>query len=95
MWVSKEIQEDLTGVEFFFLDHRITKIYNDGRKKNQPRVFGGWCWAYRNQEGGPFRTRSAAMINAYYLVVLRRTPPKMYSLGSNIISLPERKIKNG
>lgn len=73
-----EILEAIGQVEFFYLNRTSTLIYNQNfRKCDQPRMFGGWCWSHKNKEGGPFRTISAARVDAYYRAILNKQPPKM------------------
>jgi hypothetical protein len=79
-WVSKSILEDLqtTRVQFFYLDGAATKLYNAQLEVNAPLAFSGWCWYMAGQEHGPFKSLSAARINAYYTLVLRQSPPSHY-----------------
>jgi hypothetical protein len=79
-WVSKDILAslDATRVQFFYLDGAATKLYNSQLEVNSPLAFSGWCWYHAGREAGPFKTISAARINAYYTLVLREAPPRHY-----------------
>lgn len=66
------------GVEIYFADRRVTKVWNEYREDGTPVQFGGWYW-YQSKNGkvistdeeGPFRSRSAAMRDAYTKLQLR------------------------
>lgn len=66
------------GVDVYYADRRITRLWNKERGEGQPVFFGGWYWV-RNQKGkvvawdedGPFRSESAAVRDAYTKLQLR------------------------
>lgn len=77
MWITKNHKSAVEEVvdEIFYLDWSTSQRYNARRDKDQPMILGGWYWAVGAQEGGPFKSKTAAYVNAYYLLVLRRSPP--------------------
>jgi hypothetical protein len=80
VWVSKPILDELsqTRVQFFYLDRQATMLYNSQLEVNSPLAFCGWCWYRGGEEYGPFKSLSAARINAYYTLCLRQRPPQHY-----------------
>jgi hypothetical protein len=79
-WVSKKILEELgnTRVQFFYLHGEAAKLYNAQLEVNSPLAFSGYFWYRSGQEHGPFKSISAARINAYYSLVLHETPPSHF-----------------
>jgi hypothetical protein len=71
------------GVSVYFVDRRITKIWNTDRDREDPTHFGGWYWN-RTERGrvvetdkeGPFRSEMAAYRDAYVKLQLRPDSPK-------------------
>lgn len=68
----------VAGVQIYFADRRVTKIWNDKRDDGTPINYGGWYWnrtekgrVVDTDEEGPFRSRSAAIRNAYMKLQLR------------------------
>ena len=65
------------GIEVYFVDRRITKLWNKDRG-DDPSFFGGWYW-HRKHRGrvvetdkeGPFRSSMAAYRDAYTKLQLR------------------------
>ena len=66
------------GVEVYFADRRLTKIWNMDRVEGEPIFYGGWYWI-RSQKGkvveadedGPFKSESAAIRDAFKKLQLR------------------------
>jgi hypothetical protein len=79
-WVSSNILQELkdTRVQFFYLSGEAAKEYNSQLEVNSPLAFSGWFWYRGGQEFGPFKSISAARINAYYSLVLHETPPSHF-----------------
>ena len=70
------------GVDVYFVDRRITKMWNRDRG-DDPAFFGGWYW-HRKHRGriiesdkeGPFRSSMAAYRDAYAKLQLRAVNKK-------------------
>lgn len=79
MWIKKAVKEAVEEAvdEIFFLDWVTSQRYNARRDQDQPMIFGGWYWAVGTQEGGPFKSKTAAYVNAWYVLVQRRRPPML------------------
>jgi hypothetical protein len=65
------------GVEVYFVDRRITKMWNKDRG-DDPTFFGGWYWNRKvrgkiveTDKEGPFRSSMAAYRDAYAKLQLR------------------------
>ena len=80
MWLKNTVVADVEEIidEIFYLDWAAAKRFNEKRDKDQPIVFSGWYWARGPQEGGPFKSKSAAYRDVWYRLVLRRAPPSMH-----------------
>lgn len=68
------------GVEVYYADRNTTKAWNSNKIRGEPVQFGGWYW-HRVKKGRvvetdendvPFRTKSAAIRDAYVKLQLRR-----------------------
>jgi hypothetical protein len=94
MWVSDKVLDELKAhrVETFYMSRDVTQFYNRHRGDDIPRAFGGWYWNAKSQEGGPFRTVSAARVNAYYIVVLRQEPPQHFQGYTSYASYAKRNV---
>jgi len=81
VWIKKPIREAVEEAvdEIFYLDWPTSQRYNAVLAEGQPRVFGGWYWAVGVREGGPFKSMTAAYVNAWYVLVQRRQPPTLRS----------------
>jgi hypothetical protein len=78
MWLSKQIREDVTAeVRVFYVHWEAAKQWNEKRDKDEPRVFTGWYWAHRGDEGGPFKSMSACYRDAWFRAVQHRAPPRL------------------
>lgn len=75
------------GVEVYFVDRRIAKVWNGNRDREEPIFFGGWYWNRKSKgrivetdKEGPFRSSMAAYRDAYAKLQLRaetlKTPMK-------------------
>lgn len=78
-WLPNSIFEDVEDahVRVFYVSGRAAKLWAETRDKDEPRVFTGFYWAEGAREAGPFKTRSAAIRDAWYRVVAKRTPPNL------------------
>ena len=65
----------LAAVEVAYLDAGACRWWNARRGGGDVPVLAGWYWLQGPREAGPFRSRSAAVRDAWYRVVLRREPP--------------------
>ena len=66
-----------SGVEVYFVDRRITSMWNRDRG-DDPTFFGGWYWnrkvrgrVVETDKEGPFRSSMAAYRDAYTKLQLR------------------------
>lgn len=72
------IEDTLAEVQVHYLSREISKWWNARRAPGETATFCGWFWVRNNQEGGPFRTRSAALRDAYYKFVIHQKLPLMW-----------------
>jgi hypothetical protein len=83
MWFSKELLDDLQAsrVTIDYANRETVSLWNANRGDGEPPTFTGFYWygmiAGVMSEGGPFRTESAAMRDAWYRVCLRKAPPPL------------------
>ena len=71
----REIEE---RCRIFYLDHRMTTGWNQNRRGDELRLVTGWTWIQRGGEGRSrtgFKTRSAALRDAYYVLIQHREQP--------------------
>jgi hypothetical protein len=73
------IEAALRRVHLYYADRDIIKYWNDNREEGEPKIFTGYYWSAGWKEGGPFKTKGAAIRDAYYQVVLEREPPIPFS----------------
>ena len=69
------VAETVRLVRVVYLDRATAKLWNSRRDNGDTAVFCGFYWIKGGNEGGPFKTRSSALRDAYYRFVLRRDPP--------------------
>lgn len=65
------------GIDVAFYDRAITGFWNRNRKPGEPIFYTGYYWVIGRREGGPFRSYSAAVRDAYVRICLNdvlRTP---------------------
>lgn len=72
------ITDTLNEVKVHYLDKHVSRWWNAQRSAEDTAVFCGWYWVRGGQEAGPFRTRSAALRDAYYEFVLSQAQPKIW-----------------
>ncbi len=73
------ITDTLSEVKVYYLSQQISQWWNARRSPEDLYTFCGWYWVRGAQESGPFRTRSAALRDAYYQFVLHQRLPKMWT----------------
>jgi|GEM_PF-1629513 len=80
MRLSDDVLEAVkrAGVVAYFADRRVTKVWNSDKEMREPIRFGGWYWhrvvkrrVINTDEEGPFRSRSAALRDAFIKLQLR------------------------
>lgn len=78
MWLPKSIVE-ATGesVRVVYVDMALAALWNAKRDVGEPRLFTGFYWLNGSQEGGPFKSRSSAVRDAWYRVVNQQVPPSI------------------
>lgn len=66
------------GVTVHFVGRQITTVWNKGRQQGEPVVFGGWYWVLSRNDvvvetdtDGPFRSKSAAIRDAWTVLQLK------------------------
>jgi hypothetical protein len=81
------------GVRVVYLDQRTSKWWNSRRRADDTVTFCGYYWTRRDEEGGPFRSRSAALRDAYYRFVLQREVPHVSHAQEDMDKPAKRKAK--
>lgn len=80
---DKTISEIEERARVFYLDQSHTRGWNENRRGNELRLLTGWTWSERGGQGRSrtgFKTRSAALRDAYYVLIQHREQP---GAGSN------------
>jgi hypothetical protein len=64
-------------VRVVYMNRGIAKVWNSSksRRGDEPAVFCGYYWINGREEGGPFKTYSAALRDAWYRKVMGVEPP--------------------
>ena len=75
------LTETLERVHVVYVDRSTCKGWNDKKDPDDTPIFTGFYWLRGKEEGGPFKTRSAAVRDAYYRFVLRREAPTLGATG--------------
>ncbi len=86
------VTDTLEEVQVHYLDKIVSGRWNAGRGKDDTPAFCGWYWLRGVEEGGPFRTRSAALRDAYYQFVAQRPLPKVWANASKNVLRHARRI---
>ena len=73
----KVVREALDEVQIAYLDRETARWWNERRDQDDTPTFCGWYWIKGREEGGPFKSRSSAIRDAYYTFVLRREAPNV------------------
>jgi hypothetical protein len=81
MKLREAIQRDLEAHRVFveLANRQTVNIWNAMRGAKDLPAFCGWYWLCGYREGGPFRTESAAMRDAWYRIVRKQEPPALYA----------------
>lgn len=92
MWLPRSVIEAVNENidEVFLVNYATTKIFNEKRSPGTPLVFSGWYWARGKQEGGPFRSQSAAYRDAWYKFCSRTRMPSIHETAVSEIKRQER-----
>ena len=78
--LKKQVVEDTTAeVQVYYLTRQISAWWNARRSPEDIATFCGWYWVRGREESGPFRTRSAALRDAYYRFVIHQRLPVMWT----------------
>ncbi len=78
--LKKQVVEDtMAEVQVHYLTRQISAWWNARRSPEDTATFCGWYWVRNREEGGPFRTRSAALRDAYYRFVIHQRLPIMWT----------------
>jgi len=79
MFYPKAIADQVAErCHIFYVDHHMTFGWNENRRGNDLRLVTGYCWEERGgqrRHRAGFKTRSAAMRDAFYLLVEHREQP--------------------
>lgn len=70
--IEKDIKDH--AIDTFEASRWTASYWNERRNAREPRFFCGWYWYAKhtaNTINGPFKTRSAAIRDAYVRLVLR------------------------
>lgn len=71
------VKSTFEKVQVVYLDRETSKWWNARRRPDDTTVFCGWYWINGEEEAGPFKSRSAAVRDAYYRFVLHREIPNV------------------
>lgn len=80
----------------FYIDQTLTRGWNENRRGNELRLVTGWTWSERGGQGRSrtgFKTRSAAMRDAYYILIQHREQPT--GLKGKVVQLHEQQRAAG
>lgn len=69
------VTSTLDRVKVVYVDRATSKWWNAKRDKDEPVTFCGWYWLRGREESGPFKSRSSALRDAYYITVLKQEVP--------------------
>jgi hypothetical protein len=72
------IVQTLDEVKVVYLYKEASMWWNRRRSAEDTATFCGWYWIKGNLEGGPFKSQSSAIRDAYYQFVLKRTAPTVW-----------------
>lgn len=89
------VADTLSVVRIVYLDRETAKWWNAKRGEGEPMAFTGWYWVVGRQEAGPFKTRSAAIRDAYYARCLRSALPKVGHEASMRVARTEPRPRKG
>lgn len=67
----------LRRVQVVYVDRGTAKWWNSNRKAGDVATFCGFYWVAGQREAGPFKTRSAAIRDAYYAVLMGTDAPRI------------------
>jgi hypothetical protein len=76
---NEVISDTLSEVEVLYMSRAVSKWWNANKSPEDTRIFGGWYWVKDGREGGPFRTKSSALRDAYYRFVLHQKLPRAWA----------------
>lgn len=68
-------ETEAAGVTIAYVGATLAKWWNGRRKQGEVCTFSGWYWFRKGEEGGPYKSPSAAHRDAYYRFVLNREAP--------------------
>jgi hypothetical protein len=78
MWLPKSVIEETDEkVRVVYVDMALAALWNEKRDAGEPRLFTGYYWLNGSREGGPFKSRSSAVRDAWYRVVNQSIPPSI------------------
>lgn len=80
MWLPNTVIEDVEKVaRIHYVDVTMTTNWNHHRREGELRLLTGWCWTAKDgrsfQQG--FKTRTAAMRDAWYQLVQHVSAPSL------------------
>lgn len=87
------VESTRTKVDVVYVDRETSKWWNARRRREDTVVFCGWYWIRGQDEAGPFRSRSAAVRDAYYRFVLQRELPSIGRSQLQGVQRFDRKVK--
>lgn len=93
---NQVVAETLDQVRIVYVDRATAKWWNSRKKPSDTATFTGFYWIKDNEEAGPFKTRSAAIRDAYYRFVLHReTPSVQQAIAKERVLRPDPNRKRG
>jgi hypothetical protein len=72
---DRVIKQAMDHVQLVYVDRATANWWNARRNDSDTVTFTGHYWTKGHEEGGPFKTKSAAIRDAYYRFVRRQDPP--------------------
>lgn len=79
MWIKAETVEAVSAVaRVWYVDWQTATRWNEHRRPGELRLMTGWVWTAKDgsDERGGIKTQTAAIIEAYYRLVLKAAPPR-------------------
>lgn len=94
--LSREVTRLVTErVRLVYITGDIAQWWNHRREPDEPITFSGHYWVDGLKEAGPFKSKSAAIRDAYYTVVMRIDVPAVGAQVRPVASRGRRGARRG
>lgn len=81
MWLKRDLVSDtLAELEVVYLSGARCRAWNQQRNAKQPVMFAGWYWLNGKYDAGPFKSKSAAIRDGWYRMIIIDQPPGLRSV---------------